>query len=453
MADSAISNVVTDAAVTMASDRASVESLCVQCGAMGITMVLMHMIPHFKEVILMSFECPSCGYRNSELQDAAPLQDYGLRLKAHVAYEGALRNQVVLSGTTSCRIEEIDFEFQPTMEKGTVTTIEGYLMRLAGGLGDHISSIADAMRENPGIIIEMADGKQHTAAEYLYSLNSIKQSLIEFSEGDKPFTLILDDPAGNTYIEETQHLSVESTRYNRSPEQQEMLGYIAKEDDKKEIDLTTPIADDDDVGKEGLSLPVDCPHCGKVGNNKICEVLVPGFGPCVIMAFTCENCGAKSNEIKPGGGYKEHARKWTLKVQDVTDLNRDVIISETATIHIPLLELDMTAGTIGAVYTTVEGMLIKHADSLETAYPFLLGDSADPSNTTLKDKVRQLRALASGEFKQPYEIIIDDPADHSFVGARNGASGDDSNLRSETYQRTAEQNDLLGLTDMVTENY
>ena len=34
----------------------------------GITRLLLTRIPHFKEIVLMAFECPHCGNRNNEIQ-------------------------------------------------------------------------------------------------------------------------------------------------------------------------------------------------------------------------------------------------------------------------------------------------------------------------------------------------------------------------------------------------
>lgn len=35
-------------------------------------------IPFFKEVVLASFYCEKCGYRNNEVQFAGKLPDYGV---------------------------------------------------------------------------------------------------------------------------------------------------------------------------------------------------------------------------------------------------------------------------------------------------------------------------------------------------------------------------------------
>ena len=45
----------------------------------GTTRLLLTKIPMFREVILMSFLCSHCGFRNSEIQPGTPIQDLGVR--------------------------------------------------------------------------------------------------------------------------------------------------------------------------------------------------------------------------------------------------------------------------------------------------------------------------------------------------------------------------------------
>lgn len=435
------------------SDNAIIESACLSCGENGQTTMLLTTIPHFKDVIIMSFECGHCGYRNNELQDAAPLQDYGVKLTATMLSSQGLNNQMVISGNARTRIDALDFETEPMGQKGTITTVEGYLMKLAGSLDDHIRSIAEAMVAEPSITIQLSTGEVQKASDYIHTISMIKDALLYYMDGTEEFTLILDDPSGNSYVEESEGLSVEKEQYLRTDEQLKSMGYATKEDFKKEIDLTTPLDENEDVGKEGLSFIVDCPNCGSEGRNKICEVLVPGFGECVIMAFTCDVCGAKSNEIKPGGGYKDHGKKWTLEVTSVDDLNRDVIISETAKVLVTTLDVEMSPGTIGAVFTTVEGLITKLVDGIEKSHPFIIGDSAPRMHQSLRRKVKELKELSAAEGLKEFTIVIDDPADHSFIGRPRSLEGEDTNLVAKTYTRSYDQDEELGLNDMKTENY
>jgi zinc finger protein len=78
------------------------------------------------------------------------------------------------------------------------------------------------------------------------------------------------------------------------------------------------------------------------------------------MAFNCEHYGYRSNEVKPGGGpIPKYGIRIQLTVQDKVDLTRDIIKSGCAGIEIPELELELSEGSLGGFYTTVEGLLEK----------------------------------------------------------------------------------------------
>jgi zinc finger protein len=61
-----------------------IESLCMNCHQNGITRILLTKIPFFKEIILMAFSCPECGYKNSEVQPGQCLADQGIRIEVSV---------------------------------------------------------------------------------------------------------------------------------------------------------------------------------------------------------------------------------------------------------------------------------------------------------------------------------------------------------------------------------
>ena len=78
-----------------------VESLCVSCGENGITTLLLAKIPHYSEVIVSSFACESCGFRNNDLQRGSVIQAMGVTYK--VFYEqdnfGTARTRVTVLGS------------------------------------------------------------------------------------------------------------------------------------------------------------------------------------------------------------------------------------------------------------------------------------------------------------------------------------------------------------------
>ncbi len=81
------------------------------------------------------------------------------------------------------------------------------------------------------------------------------------------------------------------------------------------------------------------------------------------MSTTCEHCGYKSNEVKTGGSIPEKGRKITLLCDDPADLSRDILKSETCSLHIPELHLDIQEGTLGGRFTTLEGLVASSMES------------------------------------------------------------------------------------------
>ena len=43
------------------------------------------------------------------------------------------------------------------------------------------------------------------------------------------------------------------------------------------------------------------------------------------MCTICESCGVRSSEVKSGTGIEEKGVKYTLKLTDPSDLNRDLL--------------------------------------------------------------------------------------------------------------------------------
>lgn len=107
----------------------------------------------------------------------------------------------------------------------------------------------------------------------------------------------------------------------------------------------------------------------------MCTSSIPFFKEIIIMAFVCEHCGYRNSEIKEGGGIGEKAKKITFKVTEPKDLSRDLFKSDTAKFTIKELDFDMEAGSLGSLYTTVEGLLVKLIEELEANNPFGRGDS------------------------------------------------------------------------------
>ena len=115
---------------------ASVESMCPRCGGNGTTKILMLDIPHFREIVLLAFECPHCHERNSEVQFAGLIGERGRKyaLSVNEGDAEALNRQLVKSDHATLRIPELDFEIEAGTQKAELTTVEGVLTKAAANL-------------------------------------------------------------------------------------------------------------------------------------------------------------------------------------------------------------------------------------------------------------------------------------------------------------------------------
>ena len=104
-----------------------------------------------------------------------------------------------------------------------------------------------------------------------------------------------------------------------------------------------------------------CMNCGRLGFTRMCQCSIPYFKDLILMAFTCDHCLHRTTEIKTGGGISPQATKYTMKIDTPEDLNRDLFKSESAGVEIPELGLELDAGSLGGVFSTVEGILEKVA--------------------------------------------------------------------------------------------
>lgn len=171
------------------------------------------------------------------------------------------------------------------------------------------------------------------------------------------------------------------------------------------------------------------------------------------MSTTCDSCGYKSNEVKAGGPISQKGRRIILNITDAEDLSRDILKSETCGLRIPEVDLELNPGTLGGRFTTLEGLLTQVYEELEQRTPFIsASDSATGESksrfTRFLEKLKSVIELTS----PPYTVILDDPLANSYL-QNLYAPDPDPNMTIEEYERSWEQNEVLGLNDMVVEGY
>jgi len=189
--------------------------------------------------------------------------------------------------------------------------------------------------------------------------------------------------------------------------------------------------DGDEAKKEVLQFPTFCYACGKEGQARMCIANIPFFKEIIIMAFSCDYCGYRNTDIKHGGGISDKATRIEFKVEKIEDLSRDVFKSDSCYMEIPEIDFALAPGTLGGVYTTVEGLIDKVATSLEENNPFAFGDSS----TNMKfleflDKLKSLKDLA-----MKFTLVIDDPLSNCFI-YNPLAPENDPQINVTVYERT-----------------
>ena len=146
---------------------------------------------------------------------------------------------------------------------------------------------------------------------------------------------------------------------------------------------------------------------------------------------------------------------------DEDDLTRDLLKSETCALNCPELNLDLTPGTLGGRFTTLEGLLSQVHDDLHSRIFTSRknpngtlgegGDSIDPESRVRWEKFFQGMKEAK-EGRRKFTLVMEDPMGASYL-QNLYAPDPDPNLTIEEYERTEEQEEELGLRDMKVEGY
>lgn len=415
------------------SQPAEIESMCMNCHQNGTTRLLLTRIPFFKEIIVGSFSCPHCYWSNTEIQSAGQIQDQGVSYTLKIRTKRDLNREVVKADSATTRIPELEFEIPPFTQKGALSTIEGLLERAVLGL------------EQDQVIRRAVDPQ---VAE---KIDEFIQKLKKLKEVESEFTLVIEDPSGNSFVEnpvapqKDEGLTV--SRFKRTVQQDTMLGLRTDDDLEEE-----PAKDDmEAMRNEVLSFNTNCPGCCAPASTNMKLVQIPHFKEVIIMATNCDRCGHRTNEVKSGGATEELGTKITLRITDPSDMSRDVLKSETCSVIIPELEFELGMAAVGGKFTTLEGLLKDIKDLIVSRNPFVCGDSGITDHVQkLKEFGEKIDKVISGETK--VHLILDDPAGNSYL-QNVYAPEPDPEMTVEKYSRTLEQNEDLGLNDMKTEGY
>lgn len=433
-----------------------IESLCMNCHDDGMTRILPIKIPYFKEVLLESFSCDHCGFKNNTVKSAGEIQPKGTKYTFRLTTQEDFQRQVIRGDQGVFTIQDIDLEMPPA--PGQYTTLESTFSKV----------LTDLQQDQPT--------RKEQTPEIYEALEAIIAKLTSMLSGESfPITVTLDDMTGNSFISpSTSDKGDKYVRadYNREHSQNVFLGLAADDEDTEQTTTAErdPLADMNIVDGEVYELPAECPACSNSCTVNMKKVSIPHFKEVIVMATVCEHCGYRTSDVKTGGAIPDKGQKITLQIENLTDLSRDILKSETCELMSADLGLEVQPGTLGGRFTTVEGLLSQVRDQLRgqifdadaddfTANPDEVSAASlqpgDSMPATIKTKwltfFDRLDRAIKAEF--PFSITLVDPLANSFVQKNVDGDAEDPQITVEEYERTELEMEELGLNDMVVEGY
>lgn len=146
---------------------------CPYCGKKTfITMEAIHHVPHFGRLMLITLKCTHCGYKHNSVSHID--QNPPIRLRVVVKDPSDLNIKIIRSPTATIRIPELGIVIEPgPLAQGEITTIEGYLHR--------VLDLLEALFEPKEV-------------------EKVKDLLKKAMNGKLLFTLIVEDPFGNSKV-------------------------------------------------------------------------------------------------------------------------------------------------------------------------------------------------------------------------------------------------------------
>jgi zinc finger protein len=158
----------------------TLDAPCPVCGTEGLRMRSMGLdLPYFGDALQTTVLCEACGFRHGDvlLMHQGPPTRHRLRVRG----SSDLSARVVRSSSSTVRVPEIGAMMEPGMgSEAFISNAEGVLHRFRDILG-FLARHADT------------DARKEAARR---SLRTLERMI----EGSEPFTLVLEDPSGNSAI-------------------------------------------------------------------------------------------------------------------------------------------------------------------------------------------------------------------------------------------------------------
>lgn len=174
-----------------------------------------------QNIIIMATNCYACGYRDNEIKSGGAVADKGKKITLKVEDEEDMSRDMLKSDTAGLEIPEIDLILQPGTLGGRFTTLEGLLNEIYNELSTKVFRTGDSATSGIGQLGMEINSDERTFESFL-------QGLKKCMAFEQKFTIVIDDPVSNSYVQNLYapdpdpNMTIEE--YERSHDQNEDLG-------------------------------------------------------------------------------------------------------------------------------------------------------------------------------------------------------------------------------------
>ncbi|KAK1406327.1 hypothetical protein QVD17_41621 [Tagetes erecta] len=126
----------------------------------------------------------------------------------------------------------------------------------------------------------------------------------------------------------------------------------------------------------------------------------------LLSAFECPHCNERNNEVQFAGEIQPRGSRYSVEFP-----------SDTASVIILEIELELTSGTLGGIVTTVEGLITKISEEI------VWRRAEKTSGWTLEQDLLRL--------EEPWTLIMDDALANSFIAPSCDDIKDDLQLTTD----------------------
>lgn len=159
----------------------------------------------------MATNCDACGLRTNEVKSGSGIEPQGVKIEVKVRTKEDFSRDILKSDTCAMELPELDLEVGSEALGGRFTTVEGILLATKEQLTSCTAFTGDSAESSA----------EERMAKFIEKLDQVLN-------GEKPVTIVLDDPAGNSYVQSLSDTGCDDgltiTKYDRTFEQNEELG-------------------------------------------------------------------------------------------------------------------------------------------------------------------------------------------------------------------------------------